>query len=662
MSAFNESSDPLGVFRSISISSSVGSNFIHSPTLAIKIDWKTTKITQIATLNIPDGYQSDYYSIDLIPTGFHRGVAFVRDSANSPWSRPKPLEHSNPMSNMNYWMDGDRFVVIIPLCGNGFEGTILNGWKIALKSGFIGQIASLIPAFAVGVGSLANAHSVIEATWREGMKFINVKLVEEKTFPEIYKLFGWCTWNSSKNGGLLSSSWLVHQQMAGFLARKVKFGWVLIDDGYVQSKNGKMLSFVPDQSKFPKGLKSVVQELRQYVQHVGIWHTINGYWNGLEKSSFSPYSLFTWESDKHFVAPSDLKRFFNDWYGFLSSQSISFTKIDNEIVVDRLAAWKFPLNTFAESLHDAINSASTSFFQGNVINCMDMTPHAYYHFNSTSLARASEDYFPGGTSYDIDGMGNAFVHILMCTFNSLYFSQIVFPDWDMFETNNVDGEYHGLARTLSNGPIYITDTSDHVDKDLIEKIVFHDLTSIRADSALVPTITSLFQVVTLPTGYTCWSIVKRSNITYKLLLVSNIYDLEEVDGSFTIEREFGVTGQFLVYDYFEDKVLHVDSDTIIGGVLGKRGYKHYIITENVGFTAFGLLNKFNSVAGINTIETVDEGIILDLVEGGKFMAASDRAVIRVSSGGKEIPFCYENGRIDFDVDINSNRILLEFEL
>ena len=48
--------------------------------------------------------------------------------------------------------------------------------------------------------------------------------------------------------------------------------------------------------------------------------------------------------------------------------------------------------------------------------------------------------------------GNAAVHNMMALYNSIYFQQMVFPDFDMFESYNVDAEFHAVARAINNGP------------------------------------------------------------------------------------------------------------------------------------------------------------------------------------------------------------------
>jgi hypothetical protein len=62
--------------------------------------------------------------------------------------------------------------------------------------------------------------------------------------------------------------------------------WFLIDDGWLDVTNHKLNSYIPDNVKFPAELKKLTLLLKdEYgIQNVGVWHTLNGYWEGLNDS------------------------------------------------------------------------------------------------------------------------------------------------------------------------------------------------------------------------------------------------------------------------------------------------------------------------------------------------------------------------------------------
>lgn len=83
------------------------------------------------------------------------------------------------------------------------------------------------------------------------------------------------------------------------------------------------------------------------------------------------------------------------------------------------------------------------------------------------LHRNSDDFSPGiPESHPWHIFTNAHNALLTRHLN-------VLPDWDMFQTLQSHASYHAAARTLSGGPIFITDVPGQHDVDLIEAMTAH---------------------------------------------------------------------------------------------------------------------------------------------------------------------------------------------
>nr|CAG8555677.1 3602_t:CDS:2 [Entrophospora candida] len=69
----------------------------------------------------------------------------------------------------------------------------------------------------------------------------------------------------------------------------IKIGYLLLDDGWQQTNNEKQLKDIEaDQYKFPQGLKGFIDEAKRkfpYLQYFGAWHTLWGYWDGIDPNS-----------------------------------------------------------------------------------------------------------------------------------------------------------------------------------------------------------------------------------------------------------------------------------------------------------------------------------------------------------------------------------------
>jgi len=48
--------------------------------------------------------------------------------------------------------------------------------------------------------------------------------------------------------------------------------------------------------------------------------------------------------------------------------------------------------------------------------------------------------------------------------------EFLLPDWDMFQSAGYAGEFHAMARTVSGGPVYLTDSPDAQRFDIIKKL------------------------------------------------------------------------------------------------------------------------------------------------------------------------------------------------
>ena len=80
------------------------------------------------------------------------------------------------------------------------------------------------------------------------------------------------------------------------------------------------------------------------------------------------------------------------------------------------------------------------------------------------MSLTSPDFFP-------DVPASHPWHIFCNAHNSLLTQHLnLLPDWDMFQTSHPWASFHGAARCISGGPVYITDEPDKHDVDLIQQM------------------------------------------------------------------------------------------------------------------------------------------------------------------------------------------------
>ncbi|CAE6462848.1 unnamed protein product [Rhizoctonia solani] len=314
----------------------------------------------------------------------------------------------------------------------------------------------------------------------------------------------YCTWNSlqppTPTTGASALNTLEHFHSVG-----VRPAIFLIDDAWQDVKLFRLQSFGCKPSfldKF-KNLAEIVKIAKEKygVEHVGVWHTIQGYWQGVEPNKFaSQYSLVKVTKDgypgpaeeegfEYYIPhPDSVQSFFNDYYATLRTAGIEFTKCDNMASIDHITSAveitftksgeEVPGNSIdivalRKAYVQAVTTAALeSFGAANVIWCMGMTPRVLLGEiglcgkGVKRVVRNSDDYYPNEPD-------SHRYHIFTNTINALLLNELdVQPDLDMFQTHPhipsegeihdtatgiSQGSFHASFRVFGTGPVTITD-------------------------------------------------------------------------------------------------------------------------------------------------------------------------------------------------------------
>jgi hypothetical protein len=607
-----------------------------------------------------NGHTSDYWGMFFQSFEFSSLVQIWRYyGGTSPWNCPvriqDPTEFQEEQVNFCYWKSRESYGCMVPICGYGFRTTLgKSHGQIGSKaySHVRNWNAERVPLLLLAFGEepyplFSQAYQVAAQQMKMGYS-----LRKEKVLPPVYEYIGWCSWNSSNNGSLLNEDWLL--QCATYFAKELPLGWVLIDDGWMDHTNRALNDFHPNPKLFPHGFLSCVEKIQKLgVKFVGLWHTLNAYWGGIHHDSVLgkqfESSLYAY-GNNYFIRPEKQMQdqFWGSWYHFLEQNGISFVKVDNQYCAQDLGAYVFPVFDLAQEIHSSLNRAAKTYFGNGLLNCMDMSIECVYNFGTSATARASEDYFPDATGYDIKH-GNASAHIMQACYNSIYFSQFVYPDLDMFETHNPHGLMHAVSRTLNNGPIYFTDRMGQCDFEMIKKLCYANGRTIRSDTPLLPTTDCLFQLQDQRV-FKLFSLVKREE-TVGLMMAGNFADSDYVKGSFSpsdIEELKG--SDFVVFDYFERQCKYVKrSETMEVGFERMEFGLYFIVPATYPVQPIGLINKFNAPSTIKSIVHMPGHTTITLMEGGTFAAAVRGTITHVQLDGKQLTFTQKEHLITVNI-------------
>jgi len=313
--------------------------------------------------------------------------------------------------------------------------------------------------WALFIGRSEDPYESIRLAFKEMSKCDNVKLREEKLKPSILGKLGWCSWNAFLTN--LSED-KVLDVIKGILNKGIKLSYVLIDDGWQKLENKVMASIDPDEAKFSGGFKRTVNELKKLgIEKVGLWHTINIYWNGYNEKVKEELGDGE-RTNGGYQIPHQLDRVLKVFYNFhkrVKDNGFSFVKVDNQWVIR-----KYPK---PDEIEEAVQlSASLNGLE--VMNCMSMVPECYTNYFLSNIMRTSNDYIPMWKD-------DTKLHLLFNAYNSLFFSNIAYPDYDMFVSYDDYALPHLIFRIFSGGPVYITDKDpSRTNVELLRKVMIED--------------------------------------------------------------------------------------------------------------------------------------------------------------------------------------------
>ncbi|MFH1194842.1 MAG: Sip1-related alpha-galactosidase [bacterium] len=666
---FNNSSEPIVVTSLKSTSTSVTTFFLS-----------------------PNGNQSengnDFLGIffSQIPN-FDRGVTIWRYKPWNSWTKPIRINGVHEMESWDvqffYWQYSDGlYGAVIPLSGQGYRTTLgqQNGMFGSKSVSYFDNMAKNdIPQMAIGFGD--DPYKLFAQLYEEGLTRMGKKenLVKNKKFPAILENIGWCTWNSSDMGKNLNEKFLLDAAKS-FKEANFPLKYIIVDDGWFDQTDSKLNSYKPNNEKFPNGFNPVIKKLKSEfgIADVGLWHAFNGYWQGINPDSELGMKykkdLFSWTekisptqetSDTRtcwFILPysKQIDKFYDEFHSEIKKQGFSFLKVDNQLINERMCVDNYPIWDGAELYHKSLYNSLANKFGNTIINCMDMTADAYFNFGTTSVARAVEDYFPyeAGENYNLQ-KGNAAAHVLQAVYNSLYFSQMVYPDFDMFESGNPNATFHAIARAINNGPIYITDKPGEQNFNILFSLILSDGKILRSDTPLLPTEDCLFQIQDSK-PFKAYSMKGKVG----LLGIWNCADTDKVEGTFKPSDVKGISGEkFGLYEYFSGELKIVGKEDEVPVSLNRLGCKLYYViplTDNNG--VIGLVNKYNAPAGVVKSSVNSKSIKVTVFEGGKFAAIVKSPPVQVMIDGHDTNYEINGSLVMVDIPLTSKNKQRKIEI
>ncbi|KAL4654155.1 hypothetical protein ACB092_01G357700 [Castanea dentata] len=424
------------------------------------------------------------------------------------------------------------YTVFLPLIEGSFRAVLQGNdgdeLELCLESGDVDTKASSFTHslfISAGTDPFATITDAIRAV-KSHLKTFRQR--HEKKLPGIVDYFGWCTWDAFYQEVTQEG---VEAGLESLAAGGTPSKFVIIDDGWQsvgedskeesQSEMNQQpllrLTGIKENSKFQNkddptvGIKSIVNIAKEKhgLKYVYVWHAITGYWGGVrpgvkemeEYGSLMKYPAAskgvmdndpTWKTDVMaiqglgLVNPKSVYKFYNELHSYLASAGIDGVKVDVQCILETLGAGLGGRVELTRQYHQALDaSVARNFPDNGIIACMSHNTDALYCSKQTAVVRASDDFFPRDpTSHTI--------HIAAVSYNSVFLGEFMQPDWDMFHSLHPAADYHGSARAISGGPIYVSDAPGNHNFELLKKMVLPDGSILRARLPGRPTRDCLF--------------------------------------------------------------------------------------------------------------------------------------------------------------------------
>ena len=461
---------------------------------------------------------------------------------------------------------GNCHFLFLPLPGNDFSSYLEKGY-LTLTTGMDGLTE--LSGTCLQINFAGDPYTAV----REGFRIarhagrIAVPLRDERRVPAFADYLGWCSWNAMYTD--VSEEGLVAKAKE-FREKRIPVRWMLIDDGWQDHKDRRIVSLDANKAHFPKGLKHAVDAIKSVNPDmmVGLWITINVYWFGFDPDAditrewadvLSPIVIDgKTETILPGLSPEAAKGFWDRYFGFLRSCGIDFLKLDNQssyMTELRGTAPHFSQTTVA---HRAIEEAALKHFGGDgavwIINCMGMGQENLFSRPLSSVSRNSTDYYP-------DGVRNIDSHVVQNAWNAVFHGQMFLPDFDMWTTHHPDAAKSTVLRAISGGPVYTADKVGETEPDYLPPLSDSEGRLYR------------FSASALPTADLFYTNCRKQKCPVKLFnragddFALAVFPLSDDPAEFTV-RSSDLPGadpeaSYLMYEYFSQSWTRLDPEQVL---------------------------------------------------------------------------------------------------
>lgn len=525
---------------------------------------------------------------------------FVANRLCSPfWSEPCYGENLSELPNDIQGLlvsHGDSYTFILPIAGKEFICRLKGGdnsVRLCISKGAGGYVEAG-GACAV-VSKNDNPYEAVAEAYKKAIvaDLIYAKGKSDKQYPQMFEFLGWCSWNALYHE-VSEDSLMVKAEE--FSNKNIPVKWFMIDDGWspinFEMRNGEKVpvtisDIVEDMTKFPNGLSETVKKLKNKgVSNVGVWHSLTGYWYGIDKSSELAKQLgdciIKTNAGCYIPNPKTCNEYFDKLYKYLKESGIDFLKIDTQGNVWEFLKYMPNACEMAAEMHRGFSGKVSEYFDKCAVSCMSMSALSFQNTEDIAVMRSSDDFYPLKQE--------SFVrHIMQNAYNSVFISDLYYCDFDMWWSNHIHSVQSGMLRAISGGPIYISDKIGDSQRESIMPLIEEDGRILRCDNVGKVTVDCLFKNPVKTDG-----VLKIFNTSGDCGVIA-VFNLSDRSVEVTVSADdFYGSGKYTAYVYTRKQFIS-NSKIKIELPAGKSEIVNFYKIID-GYILVGDLSKYVSVA------------------------------------------------------------------
>ena len=551
------------------------------------------------------------------------------------WQRPftgSGLKNIKERTQSLLLKQHNKKLYLMTVCGKDYKSELFPNDSAASLTAHSNTVCDRIDDVVLVGGVGDNEYRLTEQVAGYGLKVMNKpgRLRKYKKYPDPLEYLGWCSWDAFHMDVTDAD---LFKKAEEYKSKGIPVRWMIIDDmwGDVSCIDlgtmhyRELNSFEADPVRFPRGLKKTVSEIKsKYGLMVGLWHPTTGYWRGINPNGIIAekygrlleYTIpgFSNRASRymHSFDRRKMSEYYDIQHKFYEDCGIDFVKIDNQGYSEALCFRKGSVGECLKNMHGAIERSVKKHFGGEIINCMGMPVENFWNRTYSNVCRFSGDFLPEDRKWFVE-------HLLQCSYNSLTQGAVFTGDWDMWWSDDAQAKKNAVLRSMSGGPIYMSDKLGRSIKEVIMPTVFSDGRIIRLKNPAMPAKDCIFddcrnsgKIFKIFNRYKNTGIVAAFNTDSEEQAVKGTVSATDIDGL--------KDGKYCVYDWFGRSVTVLEKGEAMEVELENYDdFRLFIFVPIVkGRADIGLTDKYITTA---TFEKSKETITV--LDSGEFAVYSE---------------------------------------